>query len=103
MPMATAREPRAAVEDGSLDPHQRLGGTSGPCRRASRARGPATAPQAAPRLMDQVVAEAVWELGRQAGPLFPACRASASAVAALSQARYPCESADLLAYQAPGK
>ena len=100
IPVATAREVLATLEDRSLDLHQRLGAAiwALPGGEPDGVTGGDAATEAAVRQVDRVLTETGWEFGRQLGATSPAYRALVAAVAAQSRAGYPCESADLLAY-----
>ncbi|GCD34602.1 transcriptional regulator [Streptomyces chrestomyceticus JCM 4735] len=98
MPVATAREVLAAVEDESLDHHLRLGAAvwalphpPGPPKEA-----PETT--AARRTADELLRRLGWQYGLEVGPVSPTYGMLVNALAALARLGYPHAVENLLPY-----
>jgi DNA-binding transcriptional MerR regulator len=98
VPVATAREVLAALEDESLDQHRRLGAATwalphGPAPDDS---DPATG--AARREVDRLLADLDWRFSSRTADSSPPYRMLVTAVTALMKLGYPCDSAHLTPY-----
>ncbi|OKI06714.1 transcriptional regulator [Streptomyces sp. CB02923] len=98
MPVATAREVLAAVEDESLDHHMRLGAAVW-----ALPHGPAPAEEtpeaaAARRTADELLHRLGWRYGAEQGAASPAYGMLVNALAALARLGYPHTVEDVLPY-----
>ncbi|MGW9424685.1 MerR family transcriptional regulator [Streptomyces koyangensis] len=99
VPVATAREILAAVDDESLGLTMRLGAAlwslprlpAGPDEEDEAAREAAAE-------VDRMLVEVGWERVRELGPLSPVHRSLVTSVAALRRLGYPCDAAELVPY-----
>ncbi|WP_455355578.1 MerR family transcriptional regulator [Streptomyces sp. SYSU K217416] len=98
MPVATAREVIAAVEDDSLDHHMRLGAAVWALPHAPEPAGTDAVDDAARRTADVLLERIGWTYGREVGDHSPAYRMLADAIAGLSRAGHPCDPEQLLPY-----
>ena len=98
VPVATAREVLAAVEDESLDQHHRLGAATWALPQSPRAEEEDAVTTAARRQVDALLERLGWRHAREYGDLSPAYRTLVRAVAALSRLVYPCDTDHLMPY-----
>ncbi|MFD7669045.1 MerR family transcriptional regulator [Streptomyces sp. NPDC059788] len=98
MPVATAREVLAAVEDESLDHHMRLGAAvwALPHDPGPEEGAPETA--AAHRTADELLGRLGWRYGAEQGPDSPAYGMLVNALAALARLGYPHAVENVLPY-----
>ncbi|MFF3320970.1 MerR family transcriptional regulator [Streptomyces sp. NPDC002889] len=98
VPVATAREVLAAVDDDSLDHHMRLGAAvwAIPHGPDPDEKDPATA--AAHRTADALLEQLGWSFGRELGAESPAYRMLVEAITSMDRLGYPCDVAQLLPY-----
>ncbi|MEU7259285.1 MerR family transcriptional regulator [Streptomyces rimosus] len=98
MPVATAREVLAAVEDESLDHHMRLGAAvwALPHDPGPETETPETA--AARRTADELLHHLGWRYGLETGPASPAYGMLVNALAALARLGYPHAVENVLPY-----
>ncbi|MFC7471055.1 MerR family transcriptional regulator [Streptomyces albidoflavus] len=99
IPVATAREVLAAVDDDSLGLTMRLGAAlwSLPRPPAGRAEEDEAAREAAAEV-DRMLVEVGWERVRELGPLSPVHRSLVASVATLRRLGYVCDAAELVPY-----
>lgn len=98
MPVATAREVIAAVEDESLDHHMRLGAAIWALPHTSEPAAADAVDDAARRAADALLERVGWTYGCEVGALSPAYRMLADAIAGLARAGHPCDPEQLLPY-----
>ncbi|MEV8343479.1 MerR family transcriptional regulator [Streptomyces niveus] len=104
MPVATAREVLAAIEDESIDHHSRLGAaiaalpSDGALDAAFDADELDEATRAARRRAEELFEELGWTHAPARGASEAAYRVLVGAIAGLARTGYPCEVADLLPY-----
>ncbi|MEV6652888.1 MerR family transcriptional regulator [Streptomyces sp. NPDC051219] len=98
MPVATAREVLAAVEDDSLDHHMRLGAAVWALPAEPQPAEPDAVDDAARRAADALLRRLGWTYGCEVGALSPAYRMLVAAIAGLSRTGYPCDVEQLLPY-----
>ncbi|MBO8201922.1 MerR family transcriptional regulator [Streptomyces smyrnaeus] len=99
MPVATAREVLAAVDDPGLDQHSRLGIATWALPGPAPGPGPEEEDDAATRTARQEVGSLLEHLGwDQFGPGSPAYETLVRAVATLVRLGYPCEAGHLRRY-----
>ncbi|MFH8753775.1 MerR family transcriptional regulator [Streptomyces rimosus] len=98
MPVATAREVLAAVEDESLDHHMRLGAAvwALPHAPGPETETPETA--AARRTADELLRRLGWRHALETGPASPAYGMLVNALAALARLGYPHAAENVLPY-----
>ena len=97
MPLATAREVLAAVDDDTLDQHARLGAATWALPNGTEP-GDDAATATAHRIVDDLLRELGWDLGEKAAGRSPAHRTLVASVAALGRLGYPCDVTTLLPY-----
>nr|WP_161244483.1 MerR family transcriptional regulator [Streptomyces sp. SID1034] len=99
VPVATAREVLAALEDDSLDHHHRLGIAVGALPSPPEPDPEAPAVDRARHTVDALLSRLNWLEGPHAwGPGSPAYGTLVDAVGALARLNYPCDVDDLLPY-----
>ncbi|MEU0394423.1 MerR family transcriptional regulator [Streptomyces sp. NPDC006208] len=98
VPVATAREVLAAVDDDSLDHHMRLGAAVWAIAHGPDPDEQDPAAQAALRTADALLERLDWSFGHEAGYKSPAYRMLVEAIASMDRLGYPCDVAELLPY-----
>ena len=90
VPVATAREVLAAVEDEALDQHMRIGAAVWALPHGPEPEDDDPATEAAQREVDRLLKQLDWGFSRAVAALSPAYRTLVSAVATLHRLGYPC-------------
>ncbi|GFH35531.1 MerR family transcriptional regulator [Streptomyces pacificus] len=98
MPVATAREVLAAVADGDLGPHSRLGAAVWAIPDGPESGEDDPAAETARRAADDLLEQLGWTFGREAGARSPAYRMMVSGIATMVRLGYPCDVGQLLPY-----
>ena len=98
VPVTTAREVLAAIDDDALDHHMRLGAAvwAIPYSEGSDGTDPVT--KAARTTADALLERLGWTFGREAGPESPAYRMLVEAIGSMRRLGYPCDVTELLPY-----
>ncbi|MEV1053084.1 MerR family transcriptional regulator [Streptomyces sp. NPDC049887] len=98
IPVATAREVLAAVADGGLDPHVRLGAAVWAIPHGAETDEDDPATETARRTADALLEQLGWTFGQEAGAQSPAYRMVVSGIATMVRLGYPCDTGQLLPY-----
>ncbi|MFF3688928.1 MerR family transcriptional regulator [Streptomyces sp. NPDC002187] len=98
VPVATAREVLAAVDDDSLDHHMRLGAAVWAIAHGPDPDEQDPATKAALRTADALLGQLGWSFGHEVGYESPAYRMLVEAIASMDRLGYPCDVAELLPY-----
>ncbi|MEU1017978.1 MerR family transcriptional regulator [Streptomyces sp. NPDC005898] len=102
VPISSAREVLAALEDEELDHNSRLGTAVWALPHGPEGTGDEPAEDAARRTVDALLARLGWEAARAYGDESPAHRMLVTAVASLTRLGYPCAVEDLAPYARSG-
>lgn len=98
LPVATAREVLACVDDSSLDQHSRIGAAVRALPHGDRPEPDDPEAGAAERTAQTLLADLDWNFSQSAGSTSPAYRMLVGAIAALRRLGYPCGTENLLPY-----
>ncbi|UYQ64619.1 MerR family transcriptional regulator [Streptomyces peucetius] len=98
VPVTTAREVLAAVDDDSLDHHMRLGAAAWAIPHGAEPDPADPVTEAARGTADELLERLGWTFGRGAGADSPAYRMLVEAISAMRRLGYPCDVAELLPY-----
>lgn len=98
VPVATAREVLAAVDDDSLDHHMRLGAAVWAIPHGCDPNEQDPATRTARRTADALLEQLGWSYGRELGSASPAYRMLVEAITSMDRLGYPCDVAQLLPY-----
>ncbi|WP_328396035.1 MerR family transcriptional regulator [Streptomyces sp. NBC_00390] len=98
VPVATAREVLAAVDDDSLDHHMRLGAAVWAIAHGPDPDEQDPATKAALRTADALLERLGWSFGHEVGYESPSYRMLVEAIASMDRLGYPCDVAELLPY-----
>lgn len=98
VPVTTAREVLAAVEDESMDQHMRIGAAVWALPHGPEPEEDDPATEAAQREVERLLKELDWAFNRAVAALSPAYRTLVSGVATLRRLGYPCNVEHLTPY-----